>query len=523
MNSSDMPLIDTLTRVLGESNVITDVATRELYSSDVYSRGKTCTCVARPGSIDELAVLVAEVTGQGYAVIPRGGGMSYTSGYTPVREKTVTIDMTRMNNVLEVNTEDMYVTVEAGVTWKQLYETLKPLGVRPPVWGTLSGIHATVGGGLSQGAMFFGSGHEGTVADTVLGITVVLADGTVIKTGAGRNTKPFFRWYGPDLTGLFLNDTGALGIKGEISLRLVRWPETADHASFAFERYAPMVEAMAEIARQGLAAECFGFDPVLQGHRMRRESLGKDLRSLAAVARNQSGLLKGIKEGAKVISAGRGFMDDVRFSFHVSCEGRNEAAVAADIEACRKIVTRSGGREIANTIPKALHAAPFTPLNNMLGPEGQRWLPVHGHFPLSDATSAIDQTHALFSEHQSELEKYNIEWGYLLATISNNALVFEPVFFWPDQWLPLQRATVEPKHLAKLSEAPANPAATAAVERLKLALCELFMQLGATHSQIGKVYLYKNSRASETWKLLEELKDVVDPQRLMNPGSLGLD
>lgn len=518
-----MLLIEKLTQILGESNVITDAATRELYSSDVYSRGETCACVTRPGSLDELAALVAAATDQGYAVIPRGGGMSYTSGYTPVREQTVTIDMQRMNNVLEVNTEDMYVTVEAGVTWKQLYETLKPLGVRTPVWGTLSGIHATVGGGLAQGAMFFGSGHEGTVADTVLAITVVLADGSIVRTGAGQNAKPFFRWYGPDLTGLFLNDTGALGIKGEITLRLVRWPKAIDFASFAFEQCTPMVNAMAEIAREDLVAECFGFDPVLQGHRMRRESLAKDMSSLAGIARNQSGLLKGIKEGAKVIAAGRGFMDNVKFSFHVSCEGRNEATVAADILACRDIVSQFGGREIANTIPKAVHGTPFTPLNNMLGPEGQRWLPVHGHFPLSDAAAAIDKAHELFASHQAELDKHNIEWGYLLANIANNALVFEPVFFWPDQWLPLQKATVEPKHLAKLSEASANPAATAVVERLKIALCELFMQLGATHSQIGKVYLYKDSRAPETWELLEKLKSVVDPQRLMNPGSLGLD
>ena len=56
------------------------------------------------------------------------------------------VDTSSLNEILEINQQDMYVRVEAGCTWKALYEVLRPLGLRTPFWGPLSGIHATVGG-----------------------------------------------------------------------------------------------------------------------------------------------------------------------------------------------------------------------------------------------------------------------------------------------------------------------------------------------------------------------------------------
>ena len=80
---------------------------------------------------------------------------------------------------------------------------LAPLGLRLPFFGTFSGARATVGGGLSNGALFHGTGRHGTAADCALGLAVVLADGTVLQTGqAGFGGRPFYRTYGPDLTGL---------------------------------------------------------------------------------------------------------------------------------------------------------------------------------------------------------------------------------------------------------------------------------------------------------------------------------
>ena len=99
----------------------------------------------------------------------------------------------------------------------QIYEALKPLGLRLPFFGTFSGRGATVGGGLSNGALFLGTARYGTSAEIVLGMQVVLADGSILHTGQtaiSTAKRPFTRTFGPDTTGLFTHDAGALGDQG---------------------------------------------------------------------------------------------------------------------------------------------------------------------------------------------------------------------------------------------------------------------------------------------------------------------
>ena len=210
-------LADQLADRIGEEYVLTDEASCVLYAQDVYTKGLTALAVVRPGDTDELADIVSSVTSAGHAIIARGGGMSYTSGYVPKEEGSVIVDMSRMDRVLEINTEDMFVTVQAGCTWKSLHEALDGSGYRTPYWGTLSGIHATVGGGMSQNSIFWGSARYGTAVDSVLGLEVVLADGSTVRTGSGaqKHGTPFFRHYGPDLTGLFCCDTGGARVESD--------------------------------------------------------------------------------------------------------------------------------------------------------------------------------------------------------------------------------------------------------------------------------------------------------------------
>ena len=123
-----------------------------------------------------------------------------------------------------------------------------------PCWGTGSGLKATVGGSLSQNAANYGSARYGTIAESVLGLKVVLAKGQQLETGSWSTTDhptPFDRQYGPDLTGLFLGDGGAFGIKGEIALRLIPRPEVAGYKAYGFDHREDMVEAMAQIGASG--------------------------------------------------------------------------------------------------------------------------------------------------------------------------------------------------------------------------------------------------------------------------------
>ena len=520
----DDSLIERLRTALGEEALRRDAATRDYLAQDIFSRGMPAGLVLRPANREQLAAAVAQASGAGRAVIVRGGGMSYSGGYVPAEADSVLIDLRGMNRVLEINRRDMFVTVEAGTTWSELHQALAGTGLRTPFWGTLSGIRATVGGSLSQNSIFWGSGHYGSAAESALSLQVVLADGGTLDTGSAghRNAGPFFRQHGPDLTGLFCGDCGALGVKAAATLRLV--PDVAGRAfgAFAFDEHPAMLAAMAEISRQDLAMECFGFDPYLQAQRMRRESLSADAKNLLGVMKSAGGVGKALAEGARVAARGRGFMKNVAWSFSVMIEDRTEAGAAERLEAARRIAAAEGGRELPDSVPKVLRANPFGPVNNMIGPEGERWVPVHGIFPHSRAAAAMDAVGELFADREQTLAEHKIGVGHLLATIATHCTVLEPVFFWPDALEEVHRRSVEPEHLRKIRGFPANPAARAAVAEIREALIALFTDLGAAHLQLGKSYQYREGLQNANWRLLEALKNELDPRRRMNPGALGL-
>ena len=520
----DHDIVSLLTGIVGEQHVLTDDHSVTLYAQDVYTKGLPAMAVVRPGSTGELASVVATVATAGHAVIARGGGMSYTSGYVPAEPDSVIVDTARMNRVVEINATDMYVTVESGCTWKDLYEALSDTGLRTPYWGTLSGLHATVGGSVSQNSIFWGSARHGTAADSVIGLEVVVADGSVVRTGAGaqRNGAPFFRHYGPDLTGLFTCDNGALGLKATVTMRLIPVAASREQLSFDFPDYPALVAAMSDVSRSGLADECFAFDPNLQAVRMQRESLMNDVRKFAGVLKSGNSILGAIRDGAKVAIAGRGFMDGVQYSLHVLIEDRTASAARSSADEVRDICTGHGGAEIENSIPKILRANPFSPLNNMVGPNGERWLPVHTLVPHSGAEAALRGVHAILDRHQRTMETHGIGTGMLFATVSTNCFVIEPVFFTPDALTEIHQETVELDVLARLPGFEANPAAAEATARIRQDLIDYFAEVGGIHLQIGKAYPYREGIRPESWRLVEQIKATLDPGGRINPGALGL-
>ena len=520
----DDALIDRLAALVGETAVSTAPADCDALSHDIFGRGTPAGAVVRPGSRQELADVVREAAGAGHALIARGGGMSYSLGYVPVEADTVVIDMRGLNRVLEIDRDDMVATVEAGTPWRDLHLALEDTGLRTPFWGTLSGIRATVGGSLSQNSVFWGSGRYGSAAESVLGLEVVLADGSVLETGSAGQVEAgaFFRHHGPDLTGLFCGDCGALAIKSAVSLRLIPAFPSRAFGAFAFEDHAATLAAMAELSRRDLAMECFGFDPFLQRQRLRRESIAADAGQLLGAMKSEDGVARALMGGARTALAGRRFMDDVLWSFAAIVEERSPEAAAQGLEAVRDIVEKHGGRELPDSVPRLLRANPFGPLNNIIGPEGERWLPVHGILPHSRAIVAMDAVIALLDSEQERLLKHRIGVGHLLATVHTNCTVLEPVFFWPDALDEIHRQTVEPKHLRRVGEFRPNPEARAAVTEIREALIRLFGELGAAHLQLGKSYRYREGLKSANRRTIAALKRQLDPNGRLNPGALGL-
>lgn len=528
MNAQADPprLADTLRRIVGDAHVKDDAATLELFSQDIYSRADhLAVLIAAPSTISELANVTAAACASGRAVIARGGGMSYTGGYLPTQAGAVIVDTRRMNRILDINETDMTVTVEAGVTWAALYAALKAKGLRTPFWGPLSGASSTIGGGLSQNNAFFGAGVYGPTSDSVACLRVVLADGAILETGsaATRGGAPFFRHYGPDLTGLFLGDAGALGVKAEATFRLIEAPKAEGYASFAFVTREDCATAMSAFARAGIGAEVFGFDPKLHRVRMKRASIAQDVKSLAGVIKGQKSVFSGIREAAKIAIVGRDFIEPDEYSVHLAIEGRSNAAVDADLADARRLAAAANGREIENTIPKVVRSTPFTPLNNIIGPEGERWAPAHGIVPHSLAPKVWREIDDYFGSLTPEFEREGVSTGYLVTTISSNGFLIEPVFYWRSALDLIHRATVEPATLARIKEFPHSESATTLVAKARRRVAEIFLEHGAAHFQIGKTYLYREGRKAEAWALLESVKAALDPQRRLNPGSLGLD
>jgi FAD/FMN-containing dehydrogenase len=518
-------LLDRLRDLLGPDNVIVDAEERAYYSTDVYRRAEVdAALIVRPRSVDELAAAVALCTDAGMAVIPRGGGLSYTGGFLPVRAGSVIVDMLLLDRIVEINDVDMYVTVECGATWKSLYETLKARGLRTPYFGPMSGHGSTVGGALSQGSVFLGSTQYGTTADSVLGLDVVLADGSVLTTGSAGGLHaagPFFRHYGPDLTGLFLHDAGALGFKARATLRLLKTPACSGFIAFTFDKPADLFEAMSEISRRGLAAECFGADPYIWGMRLWDDDLARDVGRVIGVVKSGRSLAGGLKDAVRMAVSGRKALADVEFAMNVAIDGRCAAEVDFALAEVRAIGT-ARGREIEATVPRMIRGAPFMPPNDVLGPKGHRWAPSHGIAPHSRIVALTEALVAFFDERRAVLERHRIEWGYVMFAISTTAVLLEPMLYWPGARERYHERVIAPAHLAKLPVLPADPAAAEAMRQLRSDLAGFWMEHGCAHLQVGKTYRYLESRQPAVRTLLERLKAAVDPRGLVNPGSLGL-
>jgi FAD/FMN-containing dehydrogenase len=522
---SDDALIASLRQVLGADGVAVDMAERQLYSADLFLNGPICRAVIRPSDAQALSRAMEILNAAGIAVAPRGGGYSYTGGYIPGQEDMVMVDMAGMNRIIEISEEDMFVTAEAGVTWKQLYEALLPKGLRLPFFGTYSGSGATVGGGISNGALFLGTARYGTVSEIVLGLEVVLADGTVLTTGQGGVTaspKPFFRTFGPDLTGLFVHDAGALGIKTRATLRLIRTPAETDYLSFAFPKLSDAIAAISEVGRAEAAEDSFVIDPASAARNLTAQGLGADIGALAKVVAQERGFIKGLKAGLDLVRHGRDFAPDGAYLLNLVLAGKSRAAVEHDIETCRRIAADNGGAEIPNSLPKAARANLFPPLDSVVGPDGRRWAALNAKVAHSQARTIVEGAEAIFDRYRSEMEAHTIQIALLFTVITNNAFSYECVFRWKDDWTALHRRTMSPDYAKSLGEPAVTPGAWALVDKIRAEITAFFKAQGAASSQIGKTYHYLDALKPETQQTIQGIKALFDPKGLMNPGALGL-
>lgn len=200
--------------------------------------------VVRPRSTDEVAQVVRICAAHGCPVVGWGAGSSL-EGHALALRGGVVVDFADMAAVLEVRPEDRIARVQPGLTRERLNEELRATGLFFPVD---PGANASLGGMASTRASGTTTVRYGSMRDNVAGLEVVLADGTVIRTGtmAAKSAA------GYDLTALFVGAEGTLGLITELTLRLHGQPEAISAAICGFDAMEGAVAAVIETIQTGL-------------------------------------------------------------------------------------------------------------------------------------------------------------------------------------------------------------------------------------------------------------------------------
>ena len=238
------PVVEALRALLGD-RLSTALAVREQHGRDEsYHPTQAPDAVAFAHSTEEVAEIVKVCAAHKRPVIPFGTGTSL-EGHVAALHGGISIDVSQMAEVLEVNAEDLDCRVQAGVTRKQLNEHLRDTGLFFPID---PGADASLGGMTATRASGTNAVRYGTMRENVLGLTAVLADGRIIKTG-GRARKSAA---GYDLTRLFVGSEGTLCVITEIQLRLYGIPEAISAAVCPYETLEGAVNTVINTIQMGI-------------------------------------------------------------------------------------------------------------------------------------------------------------------------------------------------------------------------------------------------------------------------------
>jgi len=211
-------LVQKFEEIVGEGNVLTSEMELTLYSYDAYLKPSKPDLVVLPDGTDQVARVVKLAYDNGLPVVARGAATSLSGGPVPLKGGVV-IHFSRMNRILEIDPQNRTATVEPGVITLDLQNAVAKYGLQYAP-DPASQKTSTLGGNVAENS---GGPHclkYGVTTNHILGLELVLYDGSVVNLGGAMHESP-----GPDLTGLFVGSEGTLGIATKIIVKLIPQPE----------------------------------------------------------------------------------------------------------------------------------------------------------------------------------------------------------------------------------------------------------------------------------------------------------
>ncbi|OGP72165.1 MAG: hypothetical protein A2W09_07645 [Deltaproteobacteria bacterium RBG_16_50_11] len=238
--------LESFRKIVGSERISTGESVLDLHGKDEsYHSRRRPDVVIWPLSAEEVSQILNIANEKRIPVTPWGAGTSLEGNPIPV-EGGIVLDFQQMNHILQLMKEDLQVCVEAGVVYKELNQHLAPYGLFfPPD----PGAAATIGGMVGNNASGIRTIKYGATKDFILSMVIVLSSGEIIRTGT-RATKSSS---GYDLGRLFVGSEGTLGVVTEVTLRLVGLPAEFMAAVVQFHSVSDATNAVSQLMRSGLS------------------------------------------------------------------------------------------------------------------------------------------------------------------------------------------------------------------------------------------------------------------------------
>jgi glycolate oxidase len=248
-------LYNSLSKIIDESRISEFDFERRLYSHDVAPLPKIMEMgfkmvpdiIVRPKTAIEVSNIIKFAMKKQIPVIPRGGGCGAMGGAVPVMGG-ITLDMASMDEILKIDEENFTVTVEPGITWSDLYETLLKKGYLIGVYPS-SAPSASIAGWINSGGIGIGSYKYGGAESQILALEIVLPEGDIASFGIPNLKSTSLV---DNLRYFFVGAEGTLGVYTKITLRIYPAPDEIRTISYSFPGVKELCEAVYDITRTSI-------------------------------------------------------------------------------------------------------------------------------------------------------------------------------------------------------------------------------------------------------------------------------